>query len=166
MSDQTQTPTGAEVDPLTQAAGSIDTTIPLLQPDRTMRLQCISCKVEPTKTDDTRNVLTIICKTTTDGVFTTGKTAHAGYKLYKRISVSPSEPKDGKEGRTKKAIAQDITRLLNAFYGVEKAKPIIIQDFLANPSVLEGLPVDGRINIEKSQGNFPDKNGVSFVIPA
>src|SRR5947207_9028366 len=117
MSDQAQTnPPGKETDPLSVAAGGIDTTMPLLQSDRTMRLECISSKVEPTKTDESRNVLTIVCKTTTDGVFTTGKPARAGYKLYKRISVSPSEPKDGKDGRTMDAIKRDLALLLKAFF--------------------------------------------------
>jgi hypothetical protein len=32
--------------------------------------------------------------------------------------------------------------------------------------MLEGKVVDARINIEKGQGGFSDKNGISFVIPA
>ena len=124
----------------------------------------ISSKIAPTKSDETRNTLTLICKTTTDGTFTTGKTAHAGYKLYKRISVSESAPSGDKEGRDMKAIARDLAALLKAFYGANTTKTP--RELLNNPTMLEGLPVDGRINIEKGQGGFSDKNGVSFVIPA
>lgn len=161
------TPSGAPVDeqdPLSQAAGGIDTTIPMLQPDRTMRLECVECKVVGKKDDETRKVLNITCKTTTDGTFTDGKTAHAGYKLYKRISVSESAPKEGSSGRDRKAIARDLAALLKAFYGATTTKTPA--ELLANPSMLEKLPVDGRINIEKGSGGFPDRNGVSFVIPA
>lgn len=165
MTDETQTqPAGEEVDPLSAAAGGIDTSIPLLQPDRIMRLECSSCTVSPTKTDESRNVLTIICKTTTDGTFVTGKTAHAGYKLYKRISVSTSPAKDGKEGRDNKAIARDLAAVLKAFFGPATTKTP--RELLSNPSMLEKLPVDGKITIEKGQGGYGDKNGVNFIIPA
>jgi hypothetical protein len=98
-------PVDSSVDPLSQAAGGIDTSLPLLQPDRTMRLECISSKIAPTKSDESRNTLTLICKTTTEGTFTTGKTAHAGYKLYKRYGVSETPAADGKDARTKKSLA-------------------------------------------------------------
>jgi len=158
------TPPGQEVDPLAQAAGGIDTTIPLLAADRIMRLECIKSDVAPTKSDPNRLALTIVCKTTKDGTFTSGKKAHAGYKLYKRVSVTPSEPTESSEGRDVAAIVRDLAAVLKAFFGGQTAKTP--RELLNNPAMLEGLLVDGRITIEKGSGGFSDKNGVNFIIPA
>ena len=158
------TPPGEEVDPLAQAAGGIDTTVPLLAADRIMRLECIKAEVAPTKSDPNRSVLTIVCKTTKDGTFTSGKKAHAGYKLYKRVGVTPSGPTEASEGRDVAAIARDLAAVLKAFFGGQTTKAP--RELLDNPKMLEGLPVDGRITIEKGSGGFSDKNGVNFITPA
>jgi hypothetical protein len=167
--DQSNAPEGQEQDPLSQAAGGIDTTIPLLAPDRTLRLECMSSQIAPTKSDESRNTLTVILKTTKDATFADGKPARAGYKLYKRWGVSETpggKGDDGKERapRTNKEIARDLALVLKCFFGANTT--VTPRELLNNPAMLEGKVVDGKITIEKGSGGYADKNGVNLLIPA
>jgi hypothetical protein len=153
-----------EVDPLAEAAGAVDTSFPLLSPDRPLRWECISAKVAPSKADPSRNGLTLILKTTTETTFQNGKKAHPGFKVYKRYGVSVTPPTADSDGRTIDAIKKDLAFVLKAFFGA-KAE-VTPRALLDNPAMLEGRMVDGKTTIEKGSGGFADKTGVTFIIPA
>ena len=150
--------------PIAQAAGGIDTTIPLLVPDQALELECIKSEIKPSKNDENRDVLTMVFKTTREARLVGGKKAHDGYKLYKRWSVSTSEPHDGKAGRTAEDIDRDLALVLKAFFGPKCAKSPA--DLYNNPALVEGYKVTATSNIEKGSGGYPDKNGFSFRIPS
>jgi hypothetical protein len=151
-------------DPLSQAAGSIDTSFPLLPEGKALRLNCKSSTISSSKADAARDVLTIIGETTEDTVFKDGKKCRSGYKLYKRYSITPSEPHDGKEGRTIENVAKDLAFVIKAFYGPKT--DVTPRQLIKEPAMLEAKPFDAKTTIEKGSGGFPDKNSFTFMIPA
>lgn len=155
---------GGEVDPLAQAAGGIDTSFPLLPADRLITVECVSAKVAPTKEAPDRSTLTIMCKTTTELTFQDGKRANPGFKLYKRYGVTVTPPTDKSDGRTIDSIKKDLAFVIKAFFGSNAQ--VSPRDLLNNPAMLEGRPVSVKTTIEKGTGGFPDKNGITFIIPA
>lgn len=161
MSDATDG--GAEeVDPLSQAAGGVDTSFPLLAGDRILRMEISKVTHGPSKTDESRNVLTIKMKTQKEAALNDGKTAKPGFTCYKRISTSPSEKTAESEGRTNKDIARDLALVLKAV-GKPDVSPRALMD---NPSILEGQVVDVRVGVAPARGSFPESNTFSFVLPA
>lgn len=163
MSDATDASGGAEeVDPLSQAAGGVDTSFPLLAGDRILRMSIAKCSHGPSKTDESRNVLTIKMKTEKEAALDDGKTAKPGFTCYKRISTSPSEPKEGSDGRTNKDIARDLALVLKAV-GKPDVSPRALLD---NPEQIEGQVVDVRVGVNPAKGSFPASNTFSFVLPA
>lgn len=153
-----------EVDPLAEAAGGVDTSFPVLMPDRKLRFECSSCVKAPSKTDPSRETLTITLKTTTDTSFQNGKPCRAGFKIFKRYGVTPTPPSGESDGRTIEAIKKDLSFVLKSFFGANTT--VSARDLLNNPSMLEKRPVDGKTGIEKGSGGFPDKTSVTFIIPA
>lgn len=156
---------GVEVDPLSQASGGIDTSFPLIAPDRVCRFKISSAKKAPVKDAEKaaagHELLTLQLKTEKSYPDTDGKTLNAGFSVYHRISLTPTEGKDGKSGRTIENIAKDLATLLKAVGMVDKSP----RQLLDNPSILEGQVVDCRVGVNKAQGNFPESNSIKFVIP-
>lgn len=157
-----------EQDPLSMAAGGIDTTFPVLAGDRIIQFQIAACRKVPVKDKPDRFNLEFKIKTTKDAMLNDGRTAHAGFSGFKRISVSTSEPSEdtttGKKsaGRTSKDIAKDLAMALKACGRVDLSPRQLID----NPEVLDGILVDMKIGINPAKNNFPESNSFSFVIPA
>jgi len=161
--------TEAQIDPLSQAAGSIDTSFPLLMADRVLEFKVESSKVAPSKSNEANNTLTIKFKTTKEATLQDGKKTPPGFPLFKRIGVTVTEPTvdekgNEKAGRSIDNIARDLAAVLQACYGPKTDKTP--RQLLDNPSMIEGEVVKMKIGIDKGSGNFGPSNTGSFVIPA
>ena len=151
-----------EVDPLSQAAGGVDTSFPLLAGDRILRMSISKATHGPSKTDETRNVLTLKMKTEKEAALNDGKTAKPGFTCYKRISTSQSEKTAENEGRSNKDIARDLALVLKAVGKPEVSPRALMND----PTILDGQVVDVRVGVSPARGSFPESNTFSFVLPA
>ena len=155
--------TGSEPDPLSGAAASWEApSFPVLAADRLCLFKITSCKRGATKADASRESLTVILSTEKDYPDSKGKTLKSGFKVYKRIGLTPSEGKDDKRPRTWEDIGKDLAHLLKCA-GNTTASP---RDLYNNPSMLEGLLINGTTGIEKATGSFGESNSVMFKLPA
>lgn len=161
--------TGAaeEVDPLSVAAGGVDTSYPTLMGDRIVRFEIASAKVDDVKDKPGRQQLIVKMKTTKDAVMSDGKTAKPGFVGIKRIGVTAYEETIDGEGKTSPgrdfdAIKRDLATLCQAI----NQKDLNLRVLLNNPAQIEGQVVDCRVGLQKAKGSFPESNSFTFVIPA
>ena len=162
MSEQN---TATEVDPLSQAAGGINTDFPLLMPDRIYRLEIKSGTKEvdneaidkKSKTKYSREQLLFKLATTQDAMSRDGKPLRAGFTLRKYLLVTPTGD------YTLDSVARSIAILLKAC-GKANVTP---RELINNPSMLDKQVVDAKVGISVDKtGTYPDSNSITFVIPA
>lgn len=150
-------------DPLSGAAGGWEPPkFPLLMPDRICEFKISKATKQPTKEDANRESLTLVLKTEKDYTGADGKPLRAGFSVYKRIGLSPTDGKDDKRPRTWKNIGEDLAMLLKAAGMVETTPRQLIDD----PTIVEQAIVMCKVGISKGTGTFPDSNTLTFVLPA
>lgn len=156
---------GSAVDPLSEAAGGVDTSFPVLSPDRLLRFEvknatrerndktgAESIKLKLRLTDDTQNA---------SATYTDGKPARAGYTVSQYIGITPTD----------KYSIDDIKRnaalWIKAIWGEEAAKGITFRAFFDQPSMAEARKVDCKTGINKDKnGVYPDSTKLTPVLPA
>jgi hypothetical protein len=152
----------AEVDPLSGAAEGWEAPkFPVLAPDRLCEFEVKSAKKVPKKDDPSRQVLEIVLKTTKDYPDKEGKTLRAGFTIFHRISVTPTEGEDGKRARTWENIGEDLGMVLKAAGGeFRKKEP---RDLFNNPSIIDNAILTCKVGISKETAEFPESNRLKFV---
>lgn len=143
-------------DPLAMPASEVDTRFPRLQPDRVYRMSIASATLD--KSEKTGGeMVTLKLATTKDEMDTDGKVLHAGFSLFHRIGVTPTEKRDGK------SIARDLALVLKAVAKTTTTP----RDLINNPEMLKDQIVDVKIGIQPAKDGYPESNKVSsFVIPS
>ena len=153
---------GGEVDPMSQAAASTDTSFPVLAGDRIYRMEIKSASVEVGKADAENKMLVLKLVTTKDATFSDGKKAKAGWPVFKRIGVVPLAANDKRQEYSPKDVAKNLALLNKAVGRGEKSALDTIND----PKYLEGMQVDCRIGVAPAKGAYGESNTIAFVLPA
>lgn len=153
---------GVEVDPLSGAAAGVDTSFPLIAPDRIVRFKLAKLTVEAGKENPNAKVLTFKFKTEKDVAAADGKKLHSGFPVTTWISLTPTEGKDGKEPYTVDNIRRNCALFLKAI-----GKPDMdMRELRDHPERFEGEVVDCKVGIRKGKGGYSDSNTLTFVLPA
>jgi len=160
---------GGMVDPLNEAAGTIDTSFPVLAPDRIVEFKVESSKIAASKSNEQNQTLTIKFKSTKPAKLLDGKETAPGFPVFKRYGITPTEPTvddkgNEKAGRTIENIKKDLATVLKACFGPKTDKTP--RQLIDNPSMLEGEIVQGKTSVDKGSGNFGPSTNISFVLPA
>jgi hypothetical protein len=149
-----------ENDPLSVAAGGVDTSYPVLSPDRLLRFEVKSAKKVRNEEKATEHI-ELKLKLLKESTFTDGKPAREGYVVTERVGITPSEKYDIE------AIKKGLAKWLQGVLGIAEANKVSLRQFVDNPSILDGKVFDGKTSIRKDKsGNFPDQSGVTPVPPA
>lgn len=144
---------GAEVDPLAMPADAIDTRFPRLQPNRLLRMTVRS--PERKVSEKGTEMFVFKLETTTAEIDTDGHPLHPGFRFTHRIIGASGE-------RTIEDFKKEFAHFLKC---VGKSN-IPMRDVLNGPSVVDGLPIDVKIGIQKEKDGFPESNTARFVLPS
>jgi len=148
-----------DADPFAEAAGGIDTSYPVLMPDRVLPFRV--SKAEKKRNEEKGNEYIALKLTLNkDATFKDGKPARAGFVVNSVIAITPTEKYDND------AIKRSCAAWLKACLGIERASQVTIRSFMDNPAMLEQTIVDCKTSIKKADGSFPEGTNVSPVIPA
>lgn len=153
--------TAQEVDPLSEAAGGVDTSFPILAGDRIVRFEVVKTTVQ--KKEETGNEFMVLkMKTQKEVALDDGKTAKPGFTCYKRIMITVTPPTEQSEGRTIDAIKKDLSLALKCI-----GKPeVSAREFINNPSLFDGQVIDMKVGIQPAKGSYAASNTFAFVLPA
>jgi len=152
-----------EQDPMSQAAGGLELPkYPVLAPDRIARFKLTKATKDKVKTDATRELLTLVFSTEEDLPDDEGKTLLRGFSVYNRISISPTDGRDGKRARTIGQIASELGVVLK-WCGLKDKTP---RELINDPKICVGYVGDCRIGLSKETAEFPASNTVKMVLPA
>ncbi len=167
MSEQTQT--NIEQDPLSAAAGNLEEPkFPVLAPDQVCEFKVSSSKVGVTKDtadapeSEQRKSLTVTVKTTKDYRDADGKSLRAGFPVYLRYGITPTEGTEDKRARTNKQIAEELGMVLKGI-GMASKSP---RDLINDPAMIEGGIFQAKVSISKGKDGYGDSNRLSIKLPA
>lgn len=155
----------AEIDPLSEAAGGVNTDFPVLAPDRILRFEVKSCSKmtnEETKAESIKIALRLTGDTqNATATFRDGGPAREGFTVNQYIGITPTD----------KYTIQDIKRnaalWMKAVLGQEVADKTSFREFFNKPSMFEGFKVDCKTGISKDKtGAYPDSTRLTPVLPA
>jgi hypothetical protein len=141
-----------EADPFDVPAADTNTDFPLIKPG-IKDLEIVNG--EPATSKSGNDMLVFKLKTTADDYDTKGEVLNAGYPLYHRIVITPTED------RTAQRISKDIALLLKA-----AGQPTLTPRQLMNdPELLNGAIVRAKVVVQKATDEFPESNSIkSFVL--
>lgn len=161
MSDETQ---NQSADPFDMPAGAIDTSFPLLSPDRICRFEIVSSTIGPSRNNEASETWTIKHKLLKDATSTAGEPIKAGFPVTIRMGITPTEAHDGKDAYTAQMIARNVAARLQGIFGKDtKVSP---RQLFADPKQIEGKIVEARVGVQKDKsGQFPDSNTLTYVQP-
>ena len=137
-----------EVDPLAVAADNVDTSMPLLQPDKLYNLTV--AKVEAKTNDKGVGMLKITLKTTKDELDTTGNTVNTGFPIFENFVYTPTGD------LTIDQIKKSGALILKAF-GMGGST---VRDLVNNPQMIADKVVCVKIKTRKESGGFPASSQV------
>src|SRR5262245_22344795 len=117
-----------ENDPLSEAAGGVDTSYPILSPDRLLRFEVKSCK-KLRNEDKGSEHIEFKLKLMKESTFTDGKVAREGYIVTERAGITPTEKFDID------SVKKGLAKWLQGILGKAEANKITIRQFVDNPSM-------------------------------
>jgi len=139
---------GSEVDPLAMNAGDVDTSMPLLVPDKLYNLNCAKAEV---KTNDKGvSMVKITLKTTREEMDTTNNAIHPGFPVNENFVFTPTGELTLEQIKKQGAI------ILKAF-GLHKTT---IREFVSNPEMIVDKIVCVKIKTRKEKDGFPAQSAV------
>ena len=112
-----------EVNPLSLAAESIDTSYPLLAPDQICEFEIVSAKKETVKGHTDREMLVLKLKTVKDYRSKDRNALRSGFVVMKRIGITPRPEEDGMKERGWDEIRKDLALVLK---GVGRPRPRLV----------------------------------------
>ncbi len=137
-----------EADPLAEPAGSVDTSIPRLAPDKLYNMEVTAAE---TKTNDAgTQMVAITLKTVKDESDHEGKPINAGFPVKHNFVCSPTG------NLTTDMIKRSGASILKA----AQLGSITIRDFINNPSIVVGKIVCVKIGNRKASGGYPEQSEV------
>ncbi len=139
---------GAEVDPLAVAADAVDTSMPLLAPDKLYIMT--AAKVENKTNDKGVGMLKITLKTTKDEQDTTGNIVNTGFPVFENFVYTPTGDLTIEQIRKSGAL------ILKAF-GLGTTT---VRDLVQNPQMLVDKQVCVKIKTRKEKDGFPATSAV------
>lgn len=143
------------VDPLSQAAGGIDTNFPLLQDGTFMRFECREAKQTETQEKKTKQI-TMKWVTTKEAVDQNNRSLNAGFPVYVRINAEATETRDVQQ------LARDWAQVLKA-----AGQPqVSARQVIDNPSLLVGMIADAKVAIFPEKNGFAASNVLRWKLPA
>lgn len=157
-----------EADPLSAAASGVDTTFPLIAPDRIVRFKLDKVTVGPTKDNAASNptakeVVTLKFKTEKETVSRDGKTLQPGFPCSMWINLVPFKAKE--EGK-KDFTIEDVKRGIALFLKAAGMADLPMATLRDEPSRFEGLVFDMKVGVRPGKNGFTDANTLSFILPA
>lgn len=149
-----------ENDPLSEAAGGVNTDFPVLAPDRILRFSIAKCTKETNTEKASESIKMKIRLESDNGTFQDGKSARKGFSFNHNIGITPTENYSIDD------VKRNLAMWLKPLLGEEKAKTTSLREFVNRPEMLEGLVFDGRTGIKKDKnGVYPPSTVVSPVTP-
>lgn len=158
MSDTTEN----NNDPLSADVGDKELTkMPLLPADRIFRFEVRKPTKVESKSTPGNFMLTIPCALVEDATAVDGEKVNKGFPIFHRIMVTPTEGKDGKQGRTVNQIASDVGKLCQAI----GLKGITVRQVIDDPVThLDGKLFDAKTRINKEKDGYPESNSL-YPVP-
>ena len=138
----------AEIDPLAVAAEGVDTSMPLLQPDKLYNLTV--AKVENKTNDNGVGMLKITLKTTKGELDTTGNVVNTGFPIFENFVYTPTGE------LTIDQIKKTGAMILKAL-GMGGST---IRDLVNNPQMIVDKVVCVKIKTRKEKDGFPASSQV------
>lgn len=138
----------AEVDPLAMNAGDVDTSMPLLVPDKLYNLNC--AKVENKTNDKGVGMLKITLKTTREEMDTLGNVINTGFPVFENFVYTPTGD------LTIEQIKKSGAAILKGF----GLKTTTIRDFINNPQMIVDKIVCVKIKTRKEKDGYPASSQV------
>lgn len=143
---------GAEIDPLAQNAGDVDTSMPLLVPEKLYNLVCAKAEV---KTNDKGvGMVKITLKTTKQEMDTLNNPVNEGFPIFENFVYTPTGD------LTIEQIKKSGALILKAF----GLKNTTIRDFVNNPKMIEDKIVCVKIKTRKEKDGYPASSNVGSWI--
>jgi hypothetical protein len=143
---------GQEIDPLAQNAGDVDTSMPLLVPEKLYNMHC--AKVESKTNDAGVGMIRIILKTTKDEMDTANNVVNKGFPIFENFIYTPTG------NLTIEQIKKSGAVILKAF-GLATTQ---IRDFVNNPKMIEDKIVCVKIKTRKEKDGYPASSNVGSWI--
>lgn len=146
-------------DPLSEAAGSYDTSYPVLAPDQVLPWEVAKAE-KKTNPEKGNEYIQIKLKLDKEARFKDNKPCRVGFAVSQVIAITPTENYSVED------VKRNLGLWIKSIFGVEKAKSITFRQFVDNPPMAEGYKLTGKTSIKKASGGFPEGTNVSPVIPA
>lgn len=141
-----------EIDPLAQNAGDVDTSMPLLVPEKLYNMSCAKAEV---KTNDKGvGMVKITLKTTKDEMDTLNNKVNTGFPVFENFIYTPTGDLTNDQIIKKGAV------ILKAF-GLNKTS---IRDFVNNPKMIEDKIVCVKMKTRKEKDGYPASTQVGSWI--
>jgi len=144
----------AEVDPLDQDVGGIDTSFPLLSPGL-YDMEITEASVGHKKDDPSREVLTIKFVTTLDSLDVKGEILHKGYPIFYRTGLTPTEDMPAKK------VATNLARILKVCGFKSGVSP---RQLTQDPKMVVGRVVRCKVKVQKETDDYPASNSISQFV--
>jgi hypothetical protein len=141
-------PGSEEIDPLAQNAGDVDTSMPLLVPEKLYNMNC--AKVESKTNDKGVSMLKITLKTTRDEMDTLNNKVNIGFPVFENWVYTPTGD------LTMDQIKKSGATILKAF----GLKTTSLRDLVNNPTMLENKIVCVKIKTRKEKDGYPASSNV------
>lgn len=138
----------SEIDPLAMNAGDVDTSMPLLVPEKLYNMVC--SKVDSKTNDKGVGMLKITLKTTKDEMDTLNNTVNAGFPVFENFVYTPTGE------LTLAQIAKSGANILKAF----GLKTTTIRDFINNPQIIADKVVCVKLKTRKEKDGYPASSQV------
>lgn len=143
---------GQEVDPLAQNAGDVDTSMPLLVPEKLYNMHCAKAEV---KTNDKGvGMVKITLKTTKQEMDTLNNAVNEGFPIFENFVYTPTGD------LTIEQIKKSGAVILKAF----GLKTTTIRDFVNNPKMIEDKIVCVKMKTRKEKDGYPASSNVGSWI--
>lgn len=146
-------------DPLSEAAGSYDTSYPVMAPDQVLPWKV--AKAEKKRNEEKGNeYISLKLTLEKEARFKDNKPCRVGFVVNNVIAITPTENYSVED------VKRNLGLWIKAIFGVEKAKSITFRQFVDSPSMADGYILNGKTSIKKASGSFPEGTNVSPIIPA
>lgn len=143
--------TGEEADPLDTPGGEYDTSFPVIQKG-IKDLEIVSGEKLVSKSGN--DMLVFKLKTTQEDRDLNNEVVLAGFPLYHRIVITPTED------RTIQRIGKDLAIMLKAA-GAGHLTP---RQLINDPDVLKGSVVRAKVVVQKETDEFPTSNAIKTFV--